>query len=98
MYGRPSRTVLCAPFAYHVSPHPLPFSSRKLYACHVFVGITTATRLVAPRTVGRTTNGAKPRRPSFAVSFTKYTPVGQGPIAKLSVARRWRAFHGIVTG
>jgi hypothetical protein len=37
----------------------------------VFVGITTAMRLVAPSVVGRTTNGAYPIRPSFAISLTK---------------------------
>jgi hypothetical protein len=68
---RPSWTVLCAPFAYQVSPQPLPSESRKLYACHVFVGITTATRLRSPNVVGRITNGAYPIRPSFAVSLTK---------------------------
>ena len=71
MNGRPSRTVLWAPFAYHVSPQPLPSSSRKLYACQVLVGITTAMRLVVPSSVGRITNGAKPIRPSLAVSLTK---------------------------
>jgi hypothetical protein len=35
---------------------PSPSSSRKLYACHVFVGMTTATRLV-PRRGGRTRKG-----------------------------------------
>ena len=58
MYARPRAAVLCAPFAYQVSPQPFPSTSRKLYACHVFVGITTATRLAAPRVVGRTTSGA----------------------------------------
>src|SRR5688500_19640071 len=83
MYMRPRPAVLCAPFAYHVSPQPFPSESRKLYACHVFVGMTTATRLRSPRTVGRPMNGAYPVRPSFAVSLTQETPVGHGAIAKL---------------
>ncbi len=55
---RPRRAVLWAPLAYQVSPQPLPSESRKLYACHVFVGITTATRLRSPSVVGRITKGA----------------------------------------
>ncbi len=50
--------MLWAPLAYQVSPQPLPSESRKLYACHVFVGITTATRLRSPSVVGRITKGA----------------------------------------
>ena len=58
MNARPSAAVLWAPFAYQVSPQPLPSESRKLYACQVFVGMTTAIRLVAPSVSGWTTRGA----------------------------------------
>jgi hypothetical protein len=42
---------------YHESPRPSPFASAKLYACHVWVASTTATRW-RPSVRGRTTKGA----------------------------------------
>ena len=71
--------------------------SRKLYACHVFVGMITAT-LVEPSCAGLTTNGAKPTRPSSAVSFAKYTPDGHAPTGTENVAGRSRLDHATGTG
>jgi aerobic C4-dicarboxylate transport protein len=48
--------VRVAPLTYQLSPHPSPFASQKLYACHVFVERTTATCEAGLRLV--TTNGA----------------------------------------
>ena len=56
------------PPAYQVSPQPSPSESSKLYACQVFVGITTASRTV-PSVAGLRISGAKPTRPSSVVSF-----------------------------
>ena len=54
--GRSRSIVRVAPLTYQLSPQPSPFASQKLYACHVFVDRTTATRDVGARLV--TTNGA----------------------------------------
>jgi hypothetical protein len=51
-------TVVTDSLAYHVFGTPSASSSRKLYACHVCVGMTTATRL-RMFGVARSTNGAK---------------------------------------
>ena len=44
MNGRSRRALSRRRLAYHVSPVPSPSASVKLYACHVLVGRTTATR------------------------------------------------------
>src|SRR5436190_2704000 len=78
-YARRRSTERIELETYHESPQPSPFSSRKLYACHVFVESTTAIRDCEPNRRGRTTSGAYDTRPSLDSTRRKYSPLGQSP-------------------
>ena len=94
--GRTSIAVFVFQPAYQVSGWPSPSSSRKLYACQVCVGMTTATRC-SPSRRGRRTNGAYPTRPPLAVRRAKYSPLGQLPI-RTGTVRRGHTFPSRLGG
>ena len=71
-------TVATVSSSYQVSPSPSRSASRRLYACQVLVGMTTATRC-PPSAGGRTTSGAYPIRPALPRTSAKYRPLSQSP-------------------
>ena len=75
------------PLAYQLSPTPSPFSSLRLYACHVRVGTTSAT-LCVPSTEGAD-EGANPIKWLDDRSLRSRRPTATGRCAP-SLARRAR--------
>ena len=73
--------------AYHESAMPSPSSSRKLYACQVIVGRTTATRC-STETAGRDDERREPMRPSGRLEPGEVEPARPG--SDRHRRRRWR--------